>query len=124
MTAIGRLRSIVLECRDPEPLAEFWSAVLDEPVVQRDDDWWALAERPDGSRLTFQVVDDYEAPPWPGAHGEQQIHLDIRVDDISASAPQVVALGARQLTDVIDEGEGAMYQVFADPSGHPFCLVT
>ncbi|MET0766661.1 MAG: VOC family protein [Aeromicrobium sp.] len=123
MTAIGRVRSIVLECSDPAPLAAFWSAMLDRPVVQRDDDWWSLAPGPDGSRLALQVVNGFEAPAWPGVHGEQQIHLDIEVDDLAPAAAVVVALGARQLSDVVDPGAGE-WQVFADPSGHPFCLVT
>jgi predicted enzyme related to lactoylglutathione lyase len=123
MSAVGTLRSIVVECADPAPVAEFWSAVLDQPLVQRDDDWWALEDRSDGSRLTFQVVAGHQPPVWPGEHGEQQIHLDIKVDDISASAPKVLELGARQLSDVIEEGDG-QFQVFADPAGHPFCLVT
>jgi hypothetical protein len=36
------------------------------------------------------------------------------VDDVPSAAPQVLAIGARHL-----DGE-----VYADPSGHPFCLIT
>ncbi|MGZ4551797.1 MAG: VOC family protein [Blastococcus sp.] len=36
------------------------------------------------------------------------------VDDVGAAIPWVLELGARQLAD-----DG----VFADPAGHPFCLV-
>jgi catechol 2,3-dioxygenase-like lactoylglutathione lyase family enzyme len=131
MTAIGSLRSIVLECSDPAPVAEFWAAVLGQEIVQRDDDWWSLAPGQDGSRLAFQVVPDHEAPAWPGAHGEQQIHLDIQVDDLPSSAERVVSLGARRLTDVVVPRQREVpppgdeqWQVFADPAGHPFCLVT
>ena len=122
MTAIGAIRSIVLECGDPAPVAEFWSQVLDRPVVHREDDWWSLTPGHGGSRLAFQVVDGYEPPAWPGVHGEQQVHLDIEVDDLSAAAERVVALGARRLSDVVDPGD-EQWQVFADPAGHPFCLV-
>lgn len=125
MSAIGTLRSIVLECGDPETLAEFWSAVLGRRIVQRDDDWWALERGPDGSRLAFQVVDGYQPPQWPGEHGEQQIHLDIEVDELAPAAEAVIRLGARQASDVIDEDDGqGVWQVFVDPGGHPFCLVT
>jgi hypothetical protein len=41
------------------------------------------------------------------------------VDDADAGERAVLALGARLL-----QGEsGTGFRVFADPSGHPFCLV-
>ena len=124
MSGVGRLRSIVLECSVPEPLATFWAAVLDRPVAQRDDDWWSLERRGDEARMCFQVVAGHVAPPWPGQHGEQQIHLDVEVDDLDTSRSAVLALGARQLGDVVSEEDDSDWQVFADPAGHPFCLVT
>lgn len=124
MTAVGTLRSIVLECADPSPLAAFWSAVLDRPVVQRDADWWSLERRPGEGRLCFQVVTGFEPPAWPGLHGEQQVHLDVEVDDLDVARAAVLDLGARQLGDVVDEPDDGVWQVFADPAGHPFCLVT
>ncbi len=123
MPAIGTIRVLALECRDPAPLAAFWSAALDREIVQRDDDWWSLEPGPGGSHLGFQVVPTYEPPPWPGRNGEQQAHLDIEVDDLDEATAAVVALGARPQTDVIDPGEEA-WRVFLDPAGHPFCLVT
>jgi predicted enzyme related to lactoylglutathione lyase len=123
MTAVGTIRTIVLECRDPEPLAAFWSAVLDRPVVDRDDDWWDLQREPGTPRLAFQVTAGYTPPEWPGTSGEQQVHLDIEVDDLEAARAQVLALGAKVLSEVVEPDEGA-WQVFADPAGHPFCLVT
>jgi predicted enzyme related to lactoylglutathione lyase len=123
-TAVGTIRSIVLECRDPAPLARFWSAVLGRDIDQREDDWWSLVRTSDGPRLAFQVVDDFAPPPWPGRTGEQQVHLDIEVDDLASSAESVVGLGARTLSGVVDSGTEAPWQVFADPAGHPFCLVS
>jgi predicted enzyme related to lactoylglutathione lyase len=124
MTAVGTIRSIVLECRHPEPLATFWSAVLDRAIVQREDDWWDLERAPSGGvRLAFQVTDNYQPPQWPGSTGEQQVHLDVEVDDLEVARARVLELGAEVRSDVIDEAEGA-WQVFVDPAGHPFCLVT
>ena len=45
-----------------------------------------------------------------------QLPVDIRVE---AAERAVVALGANRLHDAYDEG----FRVFADPAGHPFCLV-
>jgi hypothetical protein len=49
----------------------------------------------------------------------QQLHFDVRVDNLDEGEAAVLALGARRL-----EGGGDNFRVFADPVGHPFCLVT
>jgi hypothetical protein len=43
------------------------------------------------------------------------MHLDVMVEDVAAATPSVLALGATLL-----DGAGG---VFADPAGHPFCLI-
>ena len=53
------------------------------------------------------------SPDWPGPRRPQQLHLDIRVDDADAAEREVLALGAKRLPG----------ELFADPAGHPFCLV-
>jgi hypothetical protein len=127
VTAVGSIRTIVLECSTPEPVATFWSALLDRPIDARDEDWWDLERSPGGPRLAFQVTPGHEPPAWPGTTGEQQIHLDIEVDDLDTARARVLELGARQLSDVVEPtapGDEGVWQVFADPAGHPFCLVT
>ncbi|WP_269801784.1 VOC family protein, partial [Blastococcus atacamensis] len=54
----------------------------------------------------------------PDPSRPQQFHLDIRVADIAEAEPKVLALGARPLP-----GGGGDFRVYADPVGHPFCLV-
>ncbi|MBB4693934.1 hypothetical protein BKA14_004082 [Actinoplanes abujensis] len=44
----------------------------------------------------------------------QQMHLDVMVDDLAVATDAVLALGALPL-----RGD----HVFADPAGHPFCLI-
>lgn len=58
-------------------------------------------------------------PDWPDPERPQQLHLDIRVDDVDEAARAVVALGARRLPAERESG----FRVFSDPVGHPFCLV-
>ncbi|MGH3409593.1 MAG: VOC family protein, partial [Streptosporangiaceae bacterium] len=53
-------------------------------------------------------------PTWPDPAVPQQFHLDVMVEDVAAAGPGVLALGASKL-----DGEG----VYADPAGHPFCLI-
>jgi catechol 2,3-dioxygenase-like lactoylglutathione lyase family enzyme len=114
---IGRLHSVVIDCPDPKVLAEFYSAVLGTSVTKSDDDWWQIDDG-QGGKLSFQQVTDYQPPRWPSQDQAQQFHLDIMVDDVDVAEKQVLALGATRLP-----GEGNDFRVYADPAGHPFCLV-
>ena len=115
---IGRLRTVVLDAADMDAEARFWSAVLGIPVVRRDDDWTTLEG--DGVRLAVQLAPDHVPPQWPDPAHPQQLHLDVHVDDVDAAEQQVLALGASRLPDPPDAED---FRVFADPAGHPFCLV-
>jgi catechol 2,3-dioxygenase-like lactoylglutathione lyase family enzyme len=116
---IGRLEKTVFDCPDPRSLAAFYAAVLGLRVVQDSDDWVAIGTGPDDRRLAFQRAATWVAPQWPDPGHPQQLHVDIRVDDVDAAERGVLALGARELAG--EQGTG--FRVFADPAGHPFCLV-
>jgi len=114
---IGQLRSVVLDAPNPHALASFYAAVLGMEIDgDPGDDWVVLTG--DGHRLAFQEAPDLQPPDWPDPEHPQQFHLDIRVADVDAAEPQVLELGARRLP-----GEGDNWRVYADPVGHPFCLV-
>jgi catechol-2,3-dioxygenase len=53
---IGRLKTVVLDAADMDAEAQFWSQVLDIPVVQRSHDWTTLEGR--GVRLAVQLAPD------------------------------------------------------------------
>lgn len=120
--AIGKLTQLVLECGDAEELARFWQRVLDLDEPEGDADWLTLRWEPVG-RLSCHRVEGYRPPAWPGVGGEQQVHVDLLVEDLSSASLAVMEAGARVLTDVRDPGPKA-WRVFADPAGHPFCLVS
>jgi len=122
MSGIGTICALVLECSDPPRLARFWSDVLGVRVSECDGAWASLDQSPCG-RMSFQAVKDYQPPAWPGDHGGQQMHLDVLVDDLPVATRQVIGWGAIVLTEVLDPGPKE-WRVFADPAGHPFCLVT
>jgi catechol 2,3-dioxygenase-like lactoylglutathione lyase family enzyme len=120
-TITGRLRTVVLDAADMDAEAQFWSALLDIPVVHRSDDWSTLQGR--GVRLAVQLAPDHVPPDWPDPARPQQLHLDIEVDDVDdvdEAERHVLALGALRLTDPPDAED---FRVYADPAGHPFCLV-
>ncbi len=116
---IGRLEKTVFDCPEPRALAEFYAAVLGMRINEDSPDWVVIGSEPGTRQLAFQRVADFTAPDWNDPHRPQQLHLDIRVDDVDRAEQQVLALGARRLPGEL-EGH---YRVFADPAGHPFCLV-
>jgi catechol 2,3-dioxygenase-like lactoylglutathione lyase family enzyme len=111
---IGRMHHVVLDCPDPRALANFYAALLGDPITHDSDDWVVVSTSTQASGLAFQRAPDHRPPTWPDPAVPQQTHLDIMVEDVAAATPKVLALGATKLA-----GE----DVFADPAGHPFCLV-
>ena len=84
-------------------------------MTYRSDDFVVVAANDTTSGFGFQRVADHQPPAWPDPRHPQQLHLDVMVDDLDVAEAQVVALGAR----LLPEGD----HVYADPAGHPFCLV-
>jgi predicted enzyme related to lactoylglutathione lyase len=114
--AIARFPSIVIDCPDPGALAAFYGALLDWKVDVSSD--WAEIRADYGQCISFQQVDDYTPPGWPGQEVPQQMHLDVIVDDLDAAEAAVLALGATKH----EHQPGTSFRVFLDPAGHPFCL--
>jgi Glyoxalase-like domain len=71
-----------------------------------------------GQCISFQPVEDYRPPQWPGQALPQQMHLDVIVDDLDSAEAAVIELGAVKH----DFQPGTTFRVFLDPAGHPFCL--
>jgi catechol 2,3-dioxygenase-like lactoylglutathione lyase family enzyme len=115
---IGRLHHVVIDCSEPAALAAFYSELLGMPVTYRSENWVVIAENDTSSGIAFQLAPDHQPPQWPNPDRPQQYHLDIMVDDVTAAEPLVLELGARPLS-----GEGDVWRVYADPAGHPFCLI-
>lgn len=140
------LVQVVLDCRSPRRLAEFYRELLgyayrpgDEPPPPGEpdpvgEDWLVL--RPEsrdgsgGSAIAFQGSPDYRPPEWSAEsdlpHGAQQqmLHLDMTVPDVASLEQQrerALALGATELLDRSEDEDEPLY-VFADPEGHPFCI--
>jgi catechol 2,3-dioxygenase-like lactoylglutathione lyase family enzyme len=111
---IGRMHHVVLDCPDPDALAAFYSELLGLPVTYRDEDWVVVAASDTTSGLAFQRAPGHQPSTWPDPTVPQQIHLDIMVEDPASAGPRVLALGATQCD---------REHVYADPAGHPFCLI-
>ncbi|WP_240722770.1 VOC family protein [Kocuria rosea] len=87
---------------------------------------WLIRTDTDGARkLAFQALQALPRVTWPYASGvTEQLHLNLTAPDKEALENQrdcVLELGAEQLLDRTDEPEEPLH-VFADPTGHPFCV--
>jgi catechol 2,3-dioxygenase-like lactoylglutathione lyase family enzyme len=132
--------SVVVDCADPEVSSRFWQELLgyarlyDDPAGSDADaggseagtartDWITIGT-PDqgGDRISFQRVDGFRPPTWPTGPTPQQMHLDVEVADLAAADERALAIGARPLAEAVVH-EDETFRVYADPDGHPFCLV-
>ncbi len=122
---IAELECVVLDCPDPRELAGFYASLLGGDVDRPDRRWecdadWSTLHTPGGLVLAFQRVADHRPPRWPGQNPPQQFHLDFGVTDQEQAHDEVLACGA----SLLDAGDGGRsWRVYADPAGHPFCLV-
>lgn len=112
--------NITFDCRDPESVAGFWSAVTGYSVEQVDSPgnrFWVVGPA-DGRlpRLVFVSV------PEPKVV-KNRVHLDIVPDggDQATEVQRLVALGARIVDDRRDKEPGG-WVVLADPEGNEFCV--
>ncbi|MFL6097666.1 MAG: VOC family protein [Blastococcus sp.] len=109
----ARLHHLVLDCPDPRSLAEFYARLLDQPVTYDSDDFVVVSESDRASGLAFQRATGHRPPTWPSPEIPQQMHLDVMVEDPAAARTHMLRFGATHL-----DGD-----VYADPAGHPFCLI-
>src|SRR5690242_3247987 len=58
---IGTLRSVVLDCREPKALADFYAGVFGGDITAEEDDWVVLTD-PTGRRLAFQRAPEHRPP--------------------------------------------------------------
>jgi len=115
-----RREIVVFDTADLERESSFWAALMGGEARGDGDDWRTVYV--DGEpRLGFQSAPTHEPPAWPDGP-QQQLHLDLYVDDIREAHDHALSVGATLLraADDLDADEG--FQVYGDPSGHPFCL--
>ena len=118
---IGRLYELVIDCPDPRALASFYEQLLGMRRRYDDPQWVTIGADGGAAGVAFQRIDDYRPPSWPDPDHPQRVHVDVMVDNLDVAEAKVLALGAT-LLDGSDKPIG--YRVYADPIGHPFCLVT
>ncbi len=114
------LAATVLDARDPGALADFYERLLGWDRLEDGDDWVRIGPPGGGSGLSFQGDPHHEPPTWPAGPGDvqMQLHLDVRVDDLTRAVALATDLGARPAEHQPQDD----VRVMLDPAGHPFCL--
>jgi len=110
---------VVFDTADLATESTFWAGLMGG-TVDADDDWHTVLV--DGEpRLAFQLAPDHVRPDWPDGE-PQQLPLDLYVDNIQAAHEHAISVGATLLKPAEDVTASEGFQVYAEPSGHPFCL--
>jgi predicted enzyme related to lactoylglutathione lyase len=105
---------IVIDCSDPETLAEFWAEALGYDKAGLFDNYYVLIAR---HREHPPVI--LQRVPEPKT-GKARIHFDLRVDDIETEAQRLEAICARRID--IGQGVDPGWIAMADPEGNEFCI--
>ena len=107
---------LVLDCADPDSLAEFWGPALGYLNLGGAGAYVALFPdgRP-GPKLLLQRVDEPKAV-------KNRMHLDIEVPDIETEAARLVDLGATRVSEGPCTEHGSSWILMVDPEGNEFCV--
>jgi catechol 2,3-dioxygenase-like lactoylglutathione lyase family enzyme len=134
MAEYPQLLHTVLDTTRPRELAEFYRQLLglsyrpgDEPPADGapdEADWLVLVDSDGVRKLAFQQVEHLPPTTWPTHDVPMQLHLDFTVSsgaELYRQRERAEALGAELLLDRTDDPNEPLF-VFADLSGHPFCI--
>jgi predicted enzyme related to lactoylglutathione lyase len=107
---------LVLDCADPEHLAESWAPALGYVNLGTAGSYVALFPNgAPGPKLLLQRVAEPKAV-------KNRMHLDIEVADIHAEADRLVALGATRVSEGPCSEHGSTWLLMSDPEGNEFCV--
>ncbi|HEU4420906.1 MAG TPA: VOC family protein [Pilimelia sp.] len=111
----SRVGDIVIDCADPERLAQFWCGVLGYRIFDRDETGVAIRGATVSPDILFIRVPERKAT-------KNRMHFDICPTDRGQDEElaRLLDLGARRSSIV---GSGS-WVVLEDPEGNEFCLMS
>ncbi|MEV5961011.1 VOC family protein [Kribbella sp. NPDC051952] len=114
---VGGELVVVVDVRELERAAEFWTRVLGYVRDGKPEQYLSLVPRDGvGVEILLQQVDDEKLT-------KNRLHLDLRTSDLSSEVARVRELGATQLTATPIVEHGWTWHVLADPDGNEFCIL-
>ncbi|MEY7977438.1 VOC family protein [Streptomyces pilosus] len=130
---------VVLDCAEPEKLAEFYKELLGADEADANANRVEIRAA-DGFRLALRRDVNATAPSWPRPENSLQAHLEFVVDDLDAVERRIVSLGGRPIESGGPPGARprargarpprsggppagpAAERGYADPAGHSFVV--
>jgi len=111
-TTIG----LVLDCTDPNALAQFWSEALGYTTLGGAGNYVVLVDT-DGvqPKLLLQAVPEAKA-------AKNRMHFDIETPDVDREASRLESLGAQRLEAGVRSEHGSNWVIMADPENNEFCV--
>jgi predicted enzyme related to lactoylglutathione lyase len=105
---------VVIDSERANDIAAFWSALLDRPVMEGANQFFAMIPASEDSRFPGMM---FLAVPEP-RQGKNRVHLDLVATDLSAEVDRAVGLGATKVAE-FDE-YGTRWVTLTDPEGNVF----
>jgi hypothetical protein len=105
---------VVIDCREASSLGGFYAALLDRPLVEESNDFFAFI--PPGADPPFPGLMFLQVPE--PRSGKNRVHIDLLTDDKATAVARALELGATTLGD-FDE-YGAVWTTLTDPEGNVF----
>ncbi|GAA4789172.1 VOC family protein [Streptomyces ziwulingensis] len=118
--ALVKAGIVVLDCAEPEALAEFYKELLGAEETDVSANRIEIRSA-DGFRMAFRRDVNATPPSWPRPENSLQAHLDFVVDDLDETERGVVGLGGRPM-EAKDPSGPFEERGYSDPSGHSFTL--
>jgi len=107
---------LVLDCADPNKLAEFWSAAIGYTILGGAGNYVLLIDEAGlQPKLLLQRVDEPKI-------GKNRMHFDIETPAVDDEVARLEAVGARRIVEDAIEEHGNRWVVMADPEGNEFCV--
>jgi predicted enzyme related to lactoylglutathione lyase len=107
---------LVLDCADPDRLAEFWSAAIGYTTLGGAGSYVLLVDEVGQQpKLLLQRVTEAKA-------GKNRMHFDIETSTVDDEVARLEAIGSRRIVADAVEEHGNRWVVMADPEGNEFCV--
>ena len=116
----SRISELVIDCLDPQRLADFWCEVLGFRVLDEEDGYIEIGPEEGFGGLQPTLI---FSPTTEPKSTKLRLHIDINPTDRDQAAEleRLLALGARPVD--IGQASDASWHVLADPEGNEFCLL-
>lgn len=113
----SRIACIAINAIEPEPVADFWCAVLGWRRTEEDDEVITIRGEDDSA----PGIDLVRVPDRKRVHN--RLHLDLRADGSSfdEELDRLLSLGATRAD--VGQPDDVTWVVLADPEGNEFCLL-